>query len=95
MQMQSGTTGINSIRIYNPVKQSRDHDPDGIFIKKWVPELAHLAPSEIHEPWLRGRIKSYPEPIIQEKVARKKAADLLYGLRKNNTQHQQNIEGNC
>ena len=88
MQMQSGTTGINSIRIYNPVKQSRDHDPDGIFIKKWVPELSHLAPSEIHEPWLRGRIKSYPEPIIQEKVARKKAAHLLYGLRKNNTQHQ-------
>ena len=87
MQMQSGTTGINSIRIYNPVKQSRDHDPDGIFIKKWVPELAHLAPSEIHEPWLRCKIKSYPVPIIQEKVARKKAADLLYGMRKNNTQH--------
>ena len=87
MQMQSGTTGINSIRIYNPVKQSRDHDPDGIFINKWVPELSHLAPSEIHEPWLRCKIKSYPVPIIQENVARKKAADLLYGMRKNNTQH--------
>ena len=41
-QMQSGTTGINSIRIYNPVKQRIDHDPKGIFIKKWIPELCDM-----------------------------------------------------
>ena len=51
-QMQSGTTGINSIRIYNPIKQGKDHDPDGIFIRKWVPELSCIQSDNIHTPWL-------------------------------------------
>ena len=51
LQMQSGVTGINTFRIYNPVKQSIEHDNNGTFIKKWVPELKNLHSSFIHEPW--------------------------------------------
>ncbi|MEL7432248.1 MAG: deoxyribodipyrimidine photo-lyase [Chlamydiota bacterium] len=50
-QMQSGVTGINAFRMYNPVKQSQDHDPKGIFIKEFVPELRALPEEAIHEPW--------------------------------------------
>ncbi|TVQ95097.1 MAG: deoxyribodipyrimidine photolyase, partial [Chromatiaceae bacterium] len=41
-QMQAGTTGINAVRIYSPVKQVRDQDPDGAFIRRWCPELAQV-----------------------------------------------------
>jgi deoxyribodipyrimidine photo-lyase len=50
VQMQSGTTGINTLRIYNPVKQSQDHDPEGAFIRRWVPELADVPTDWIHSP---------------------------------------------
>ncbi|MHA7841467.1 MAG: FAD-binding domain-containing protein [Gammaproteobacteria bacterium] len=84
VQMQSGTTGINSIRIYNPIKQSMDHDPDGQFIRQWIPELAHKSPGSIHTPWIHSsQMNGYPMPIIDEKIARKVAAAKLYELRKN------------
>lgn len=83
VQMQSGTTGINTIRIYNPVKQSLDQDPDGIFIKQWVPELRAVSPSSLHTPWLaRHECPDYPAPLVDEKQARQQAAKHLYALRK-------------
>jgi deoxyribodipyrimidine photo-lyase len=66
MQMQSGTTGINTLRLYSPAKQARDHDPQGLYIRRWVPEVGTSA---------------YPRPIVDERTALAAARDRLYGLR--------------
>lgn len=88
-QMQSGTTGINSIRIYNPVKQGLDHDPDGLFIRQWIPELANMPTSCIHTPWQAPALMGeYPMPIVDLVSARKAAADRIYGLRKQSDHRQ-------
>jgi deoxyribodipyrimidine photo-lyase len=88
VQMQSGTTGINAIRIYNPIKQGIDHDPEGTFIRQWIPELCDMDQSFIHTPWLaKSQMADYPMPVVDEKTARKAAAGKIYGLRKNNTSH--------
>ena len=82
-QMQSGTTGINSIRIYNPIKQGRDQDPKGAFIREWVPELRSHPAETMHTPWTcPAKLGDYPAPIVEEKFARKTAADKIYALRK-------------
>jgi len=83
VQMQSGTTGVNSIRIYNPIKQGMDHDPDGVFIRKWIPELAALSADQIHTPWQYPHlVPGYPLPIVDEKIARQVASAEIYSLRK-------------
>jgi len=90
VQMQSGTTGINAIRIYNPIKQGIDHDPDGVFIRHWIPELQEMDQAFINTPWeVASKMNGYPMPIVDEKIARKSAADKIYGLRKNNTTHKE------
>ena len=65
--MQSGTTGINTLRIYSPAKQALDQDPQGIYIRQWVPEIGTA---------------SYPLPIVDERAAVAAAKDQLYGLRR-------------
>lgn len=91
VQMQSGLTGINTLRIYNPVKQGQDHDPDGRFIRAWVPELRGLATEDIHEPWkmpdliqLQSDCRigvDYPLPIIDHKEAVRQARAAFAALR--------------
>ncbi|MDY7540444.1 FAD-binding domain-containing protein [Undibacterium sp. 5I1] len=51
MQMQSGTTGINVPRIYNPIKQASDHDPHGRFVRRWLPAMRRVPDSWLFEPW--------------------------------------------
>lgn len=83
VQMQSGTTGMNAIRIYNPIKQSTDHDPDGVFIRQWVPELAALSTADIHTPWTLAKPPAgYPAPLVDEKTARQAAARQIYAVRR-------------
>ncbi len=83
IQMQSGTTGINIPRIYNPVKQSQDQDPQGEFIRYWLPELRKLPNESIHTPWLLDAAKlkrygvalgeNYPVPIVEPEQAARQA----------------------
>lgn len=82
-QMQSGTTGINAIRIYNPIKQGMDNDPTGQFIRTWVPELRQVSAQNIHTPWREeSNSPDYPRPIVEEATARKRASALMYQCRK-------------
>jgi deoxyribodipyrimidine photo-lyase len=91
-QMQAGTTGINTVRMYNPIKQSQDNDPEGIFIKKWVPELRDFPDRFIHEPWKATAIdlidcgitlgEDYPHPIVDLKETAKVARAKIWGHRK-------------
>lgn len=93
LQMQAGETGINMLRIYNPIKNSLEHDPGALFIKKWVPELKNLNTIFAHQPFIMTKMEQeffnfkigthYPEPIVDLSLTRKNASDALWNLRKN------------
>jgi deoxyribodipyrimidine photo-lyase len=86
-QMQSGTTGINTVRIYNPVKQGQDQDPTGTFTRRWVPELSAIPDEHLQMPWQSEAApkilgKSYPFPIVDHMEAARVARQKVWALRK-------------
>jgi deoxyribodipyrimidine photo-lyase len=91
-QMQSGTTGINTLRMYSPAKQAQDHDPRGEFIRRFVPELAGVPDEHLAAPHLMTRAeqesagcrvgRDYPAPIVDHKEAIASARARFAALRR-------------
>lgn len=71
----TGTDAAPYFRVFNPITQGKKFDPAGDYVRRWVPELAHLAGAAVHEPWKaeNGYAEGYPEPIIDHAEERRVA----------------------
>ena len=95
LQMQSGTTGINTTRVYNPIKQAQDHDPKGIFVRRWLPCMRRVPDTWLFEPWLmppevqrhcgltvgKGQEDDIPLPLVNLAEATRVAKAALHARR--------------
>ena len=90
LQMQSGTTGINTTRVYNPIKQAQDHDPYGKFVRRWLPHMRHVHDTWLFEPWLMPEQQKnnlvlsghIVEPLVDLAAATRESKQRLYAIRK-------------
>ena len=89
LQMQSGTTGINTTRVYNPIKQAQDHDPHGQFVKRWLPRMRDVPHAWLFQPWLirQDALMSgeadfdIVEPLVDLAAATRESKQRLHQLR--------------
>jgi len=88
--MQSGTTGINATRVYNPIKQAQDHDPQGKFVRQWLPYMRKVPDTWLFEPWkmpdeLKAKLgietDEIPTPLVDLEQATREGKAKLYALR--------------
>lgn len=79
----TGTDASPYFRVFNPVGQSRKFDPTGRYLRRWVPELAHMTDKDIHEPWTckAGAPAGYPAPIVDHAEERAEALARLERLK--------------
>ncbi|MBL8822215.1 MAG: deoxyribodipyrimidine photo-lyase [Planctomycetia bacterium] len=87
-----GADAAPFFRIFNPMQQGKRFDPEGAYIRKWIPEIGSLPDEFIHEPWQAGQqtltkagIKlgsSYPFPIVDHQQARNKALEAYAAMKK-------------
>ena len=79
----TGTDSVPYFRVFNPVSQSKKFDPNGDFIRRWVPELKHLSAKEIHQPKLLSGLfgtEDYPKPIVDLSTSRLRAIEAFKNL---------------
>ena len=89
--MQSGTTGINTMRVYNPIKQAQDQDPKGQFVKLWLPHMRQVPVTWLFEPWKMpdnvktqaGIFEEITQPLVDLTVATRESKNRLYARRQN------------
>ena len=91
LQMQSGTTGINTTRVYNPIKQAQDHDPHGVFVRHWLPHMRRVPDAWLFEPWrMPPEVQRHcgltvgvdiPEPVVDLAQATRRAKAALHARR--------------
>lgn len=73
----SGADAAPYFRIFNPILQGKKFDPDGTYVKQWIPELKNCPTKHIHEPWNANTKLNYPPPIIDHTLARNRALNAL------------------
>ncbi len=99
VQMQAGLTGANTLRIYNPVLNGQKHDPEAVFISRWVPELQALPIPLRHQPWLTSEMEQqwagmvvglhYPHPLVDLQQAQQQATQAAWAFRERNDVRQE------